>query len=87
MTIDAPDCQPPLSLGSTLDEWLRDPEAARAIGGGEAGGASFVNDAELIKVIGNFPIDRLAGFPGFGLDRTALELFLHQRAGRTISSP
>ena len=82
VTIDAPDLRPPLSLGSTLDEWLLDPEAARALGAGQDGG-SFVDDRELVKVIGNFPMDRLVGFSGFGLNRAELGTL----RSRTIPAP
>jgi len=75
--ITAPTRRAPISTTSTLEEWLADPAARAALASlfadqaGQVGG--FLAEGDLVKVIGNFPMDRLAAFPGFGLDRATLD--------------
>jgi beta-glucosidase len=78
-TIDVP--APPLRVTldgmATLEEWLADPDGAAllrdAVGTDEAGRPrGILGDDELIAVIGNFPISRLAAFPGLGLDHATV---------------
>jgi beta-glucosidase len=75
--IAAPTRRAPISATSTLEEWLADPAARAALASlfadraGQVGG--FLAEGDLVKVIGNFPMDRLAAFPGFGLDRATLD--------------
>src|SRR5829696_1596876 len=58
---------------ATLEEWLAHPGGSallrEAIGVDEHGQPrGILGDEELIRVIGNFPIIRLAAFPGLGID-------------------
>lgn len=75
--IAAPTRRASISATSTLEEWLADPAARAALASlfadraGQVGG--FLAEGDLVKVIGNFPMDRLAAFPGFGLDRATLD--------------
>jgi beta-glucosidase len=67
--------EPPLPLDgmSTLQEWLADPEAARvlraAVDDGNEGEAArtILDNEQLQRLIGNFPISSLATMPGSGL--------------------
>ncbi|HSK53756.1 MAG TPA: glycoside hydrolase family 3 C-terminal domain-containing protein [Jiangellales bacterium] len=78
LDIAAPSRLAPISATSTLEEWLADPAAAAALASlfadeaGQVGG--FLAEGDLVRVIGNFPLDRLAAFPGFGIDRATLDL-------------
>ena len=72
MHVDATPPRTPLDGTSTLQEWLADPEGAAAIraaaGTGDDGRPTGVlADAELLGVIGNFPLTTLAAFPGLGI--------------------
>jgi beta-glucosidase len=63
---------------ATLEEWLAHPLGSRllreAIGVDEQGRPrGILGDDELIRVIGNFPIIRLAAFPGLGIDHTTVD--------------
>jgi beta-glucosidase len=75
--IAAPSRRAPISATSTLEEWLADPAARAALASlfadeaGQVGG--FLAEGDLVRVIGNFPLDRLAAFPGFGIDRATLD--------------
>jgi beta-glucosidase len=67
----------PLGPGSTLAEWLGDPAGSavllEAVGAEPSGRAkAMFSDGDFVKMVGNFPLDRLAGFPGSGLDQTLL---------------
>ena len=68
VTIDAPSIAAPLSVDSTLAEWLADPVGREAIAAtmkAAGHGGSHLADPELIKVIGSMPLSTLAAFPGF----------------------
>ena len=73
-TIDiaAPSLHGPLTVWSTLAEWLDDPKGAELIES-LLGSSPVLADPEAVKVIGSMPMQTLAGFPGFGLDRGRLE--------------
>jgi beta-glucosidase len=58
--------RPPLTAQASLEEWLADPEGAARLRE-VAGGAPILGDAELRRVIGNFPLGRLAAFPAMGI--------------------
>jgi beta-glucosidase len=70
--VDAPPLRRRLDGNSTLVEWLTDPAggpALRAEIGTSPDGrraAGILADDGLVKVIGNFPLCRLATFPGIG---------------------
>jgi beta-glucosidase len=84
--IPAPAVSEPLSDASTLEEWLADPvggEALRAAFGTDESGRpkGLLGDDELIKVIGNFPMRRLAAFPNLGLDHATLDSLVRHIRG------
>jgi hypothetical protein len=54
---------------SSLDEWLADADGAARLREA-AGAAAILGDAELRRVIGNFPLGRLAAFPRWGSPTT-----------------
>lgn len=66
VTVGAPRPRPPLSARSSLEEWLADTEGAARLREA-AGAAPILADAELRRVIGNFPLARLAAFPAMGI--------------------
>ncbi len=75
--VDAPRVAPPLEAMSTLEEWLDDPAGAEALadhlGLDEHGRLRGpLGDEELVRVIGNFPMSALAGFPIVDLDHAGL---------------
>lgn len=70
VTVDADPVRPPLTADSTLQEWLADPERGPELRA--AAGPGIVADEELLRVIGNFPLGRLAAFPGIGITRETL---------------
>ena len=72
VTLDAPSVAAKLSLESTLQEWLAD-ERGRAVLTAAAGDSgAILTDGELVKIIGNFPMVRLAAFGQMGWSRTKL---------------
>jgi beta-glucosidase len=86
--VDAPSIAEPLGPMSTLREWLADaaagPAVRAAFGTDENGRPrGILADEELLKVIGDFPMSRLAAFPGIGLDHATLDSLIDQvRAGQ-----
>ena len=72
LAVDAPPVAAPLSADSTLQEWLADPHGAEILRSGRHGEIAILRDAELIGVIGNFPMSALAAFGGMALDRSQL---------------
>ena len=83
--VSAPPTRRRLDAMSTLEEWLADPVGApalRAAVGTDATGraAGILGDEELIRVIGNFPIGRLAAFPGLGITHPLVETLLAGQA-------
>jgi len=66
VTVGTPRPRPPLSAGSSLEEWLADPDGSAKLREA-AGAAPILADAELRRVIGNFPLARLAAFPAMGI--------------------
>jgi beta-glucosidase len=76
-----------LESTSTLEEWLADPVGAvllhKAIGTDETGRpGGILGNEELLKVIGNFPLNRLAAFPGLGVSHSAVDELVAQVADR-----
>ncbi|WP_214404552.1 glycoside hydrolase family 3 C-terminal domain-containing protein [Pseudonocardia lacus] len=70
--VPAEPVRPPLGSGATLDEWLADPDGAerlRAAVGVDRRGRprGILASAELSRMLGNFPLARLATFPGLGI--------------------
>ncbi|WP_296370767.1 MULTISPECIES: glycoside hydrolase family 3 C-terminal domain-containing protein [unclassified Pseudonocardia] len=77
VTVDAIPPHRPLTGMSTLQEWLADPEGAAAlvaaVGTGPDGRPlGVLGNAEMLPVIGNFPLAVLAAFTGLGIDADAL---------------
>jgi len=66
VTVGEPRPRPPLTAGSSLDEWLADPDGDARLRAA-VGAAPILADAELRRVIGNFPLGRLAAFPAMGI--------------------
>jgi beta-glucosidase len=66
VTVGEPRPRPPLTAGSSLEEWLADPDGDARLREA-AGAAPILADAELRRVIGNFPLGRLAAFPAMGI--------------------
>jgi beta-glucosidase len=66
VTVGEPRPRPPLGAEASLDEWLADPDGAARLRAA-AGAAPLLADAELRRVIGNFPLGRLAAFPAMGI--------------------
>ncbi|HEX2550032.1 MAG TPA: hypothetical protein VHK64_00440, partial [Nocardioidaceae bacterium] len=63
---------------SSLEEWLADPAGAAALhevlGTRDDGRlAGMLGDEELQRVVGNFPMRSLAGFPNITLDHATLD--------------
>ena len=73
--IPAPDVAPPLSVESTLAEWLGDPTGKRRILNlmPDSDGASVLEPG-LLKLVGSMPIRTLSAFPGFAFLRRLIEL-------------
>ena len=68
--VDATPPRTPLDGTSTLQEWLADPDRGPELRA--AAGPGILQDEELLRVIGNFPLGRLAAFPGIGISRETL---------------
>jgi beta-glucosidase len=78
--IPAPPITGPLGADSTLAEWLADPAGSVALRAA-FGTGGLLADGELVTVIGNFPLSRLAAFHGIGLDHAALDSLVRQVRG------
>jgi beta-glucosidase len=68
---------------ATLQEWLADPAGSvllrQAIGTGPDGRpAGILGNEELLTIIGNFPISRLAAFPGLGVSQATVNELIAQ---------
>ena len=75
--VDAPRVAPPLGPMSSLDEWLEDPEGdallREALETDEQGRfVGTVGDPEMRTVVGNFPLQALAGMDVIEIDRDVL---------------
>ena len=76
--VDAPRVAAALGAMSSLEEWLADPAGAAALhdvlGTRDDGRlAGMLGDEELQRVVGNFPMRSLAGFPNVTLDHATLD--------------
>jgi beta-glucosidase len=76
--ISAPPLRPVLDHTATLEEWLADPTGSalvrEAVGTDETGRPrGILGSEEMLPVIGNFPIGRLAAFEGLGFDQEMVE--------------
>ncbi|MET0741381.1 MAG: glycoside hydrolase family 3 C-terminal domain-containing protein [Candidatus Nanopelagicales bacterium] len=80
------DLRVPITADSTLEEWLADPTAAAALRAAfgtnpDGSPAGLLADEDLLTVIGNFPLSRLAAFPGMGIDRATIDVLLKELGG------
>ncbi len=72
--IDGPSIAAPLTVDSTLREWLDDPVGRELIEDAtKDGSARSLRDADLVNVIGSMPMNALANFPGMSLDHAQLD--------------
>ena len=81
--IDSSGSRNELDRMSTVAEWLTDPVGgpliADAIGTDSDGfPAGILGDEEMMRVIGNFPLDSLATFPGTGITNTVIDHLLSE---------
>jgi beta-glucosidase len=72
---------------ATLEEWLADPSGSallhKAVGTDEDGRPKgILGNAELLPVIGNFPISSLAALPGFGFTHDLVHSLVEQVSAR-----
>jgi beta-glucosidase len=68
VSITAPEPVPPLAEDASFDEWLDHPVGSLLLGERlAAAGPNMLSDPEMRKVVGNFPLARLASFPGMPL--------------------
>jgi beta-glucosidase len=72
LSIDAPSVAGPLGVDSTLHEWLAD-DRGRELLSGAPGAGRILQDPELIKIIGTFPMSTLAAFGQMGWSRDQLD--------------
>ena len=81
--VDAPRVAAPLGPMSSLEEWLDDPAGHAALeeafGTREDGRLQgMLGDEELRRVIGNFPMRSLAGFPNVSIDHATLDAMVER---------
>jgi beta-glucosidase len=68
VTVTAPTSVPPLAEDASLEEWLAHPVGSRLLHERlAAAGPNMLTDPEMHDVVGNFPLARLATFPGMPL--------------------
>jgi beta-glucosidase len=68
VTVAAPTSVPPLAEDASLQEWLAHPVGSRLLQERlAAAGPNMLTDPEMHDVVGNFPLARLATFPGMPL--------------------
>jgi beta-glucosidase len=84
--IDAPSIAPPITIDSTLHEWLADPVAAELIGKAVAAGQPDpARDPHFVAVIGGAPMSALANMAGLSIEYDVLVKLAEEwreRAGR-----
>jgi beta-glucosidase len=92
-TVDvaAPPRRPRLDETATLEEWLADPDGAKLLReavGTDAEGRplGMLGNEELLSLIGNFPLRRLAAFAGFGIDHGTVDALVARVAPRTSAA-
>jgi beta-glucosidase len=79
--VAAPDLRRPVDHMSSLQEWLADPEAAAALRAAAATDETgqlkeFLDNQELITVVGSFPISTVAAFAGMIIDSETINQVL-----------
>jgi beta-glucosidase len=74
ITVTAPVPVPPLAEDASLDEWLAHPVGSRLLEERlAAAGPNLLTDPQMHTLVGNFPLARLATFPGMPLTRADVE--------------
>jgi beta-glucosidase len=78
LEIEGPRPRVALDDRASLAEWLGDPDGAArlraALGTDDSGRLrGALGNEELVPLIGNFPLRRLAAFPGFGIDHAMVD--------------
>ncbi len=72
ITLDAPFIGAPLGPDSSLQEWLADPRGREVLDADDL--SAFLEDPDIVAVIGGFPMSALTVFGGaFGFDRAKLD--------------
>jgi beta-glucosidase len=84
VTVDAPSIAAPLTVDSTLHEWMADPVGLELIREAVAGGQPDpTRDKELVSVIGTMPMSTLAAFQGMSIDHHTLDKLAERWRDRT----
>ena len=73
--VEAPSVAAPLTADSSLQEWYADPVGGPALRKRLPADAS-VHNPELLSVVGNFPIGRMASMHGLGVTQEAVDAAL-----------
>jgi beta-glucosidase len=73
--VEAPSVAAPLTADSSLQEWYADPVGGPALRKRLPADAS-VHNPELLSVVGNFPVGRMASMHGLGVTREAIDAAL-----------
>jgi beta-glucosidase len=86
--VPATPVQAPLDATSTLQEWLADPAGSSAllkeVGTDPTGKPhGIAGDEELIKIIGNFPLNRFPAFAGMGITHEVVQAVTEYMSGET----
>jgi beta-glucosidase len=85
INVPAPPARSPLDAASTLQEWLADPDGhallVKEVGTDPAGKPNGIaGNEELIKVIGNFPLNRFPAFSGMGITHDVVRAVTEQQS-------
>jgi beta-glucosidase len=84
VSVDAPRIALPITVDSTLHEWMADPVAAGLIEEAVAAGQPDpTHDEELVAVIGTMPMSTLAAFAGMSIDHDTLDELARRWRERT----
>jgi beta-glucosidase len=84
VSITTPEPMPPLAEDASLEEWLAHPVGSRLLADRlAAAGPNLLTDPEMRKVVGNFPLARLASFPGMPLTPADVADLRTRAAGET----
>jgi beta-glucosidase len=84
VAVDAPPIALPITVGSTLHEWMADPVAADLIREAVAAGQPDpTRDEELVAVVGTMPMSTLAAFSGMSIDHDTLHKLAERWRERT----
>ncbi len=80
VSVDAPSLCPPLSVDSTLQEWVADPIGRQLLAeAAEQGAPDALADPELVTVIGSMPMLTLGAFGEMVPSTEVLEALLSKK--------